>query len=594
MRMIHISVLVLSIVAVVVSGIWMLESDFEKEPIVVFLTGLAVLIYEITTGKYSARTDSTSSKGDKMRSENHNNLSIVVNAASASEPKKEKVFEEGTDATTSATNRERVIESMKKRLKILFIDDDSEFSVVKILKDAGWKNTKSVKDIRSLDLQIVQESDVYFVDINGVGKLMGCKHEGLDLAEMLKERYPAKKLVIYSATQTQQAFHRAWSMCDYRLEKNALPYQFQKLVENFAINLHSLMANYYKATDVEGELIFSTFPSEVVTDNLVPNDNRLVTITTSNGVEHGRVGIRKTHQGCLYIFTTEKKYVQSDRLFKELMSISIGSLSHLIEYRNRIRQEQDMLNEELVHNLTSLNTYSIQTLFALVPQEKLAGNINKQEELVKEIILAQPNVAASTLLKLVKNNLSMKVEFSVFDKSMRQYPQVKLLEDSIRSVILTILQIFIQDFDSRAITVFLAASDKRLNVDFESLTVSFYYILDNAVKYCCSGTDLKINFNERKDAFEVVLDMISIPIDPEDVGRLCDKGYRSKHAKEHSKDGSGIGMYRMKKTLKMNGAEIRVFPKASAFVRETKHGRFEHNRFIVAFPGQQDWFKANM
>lgn len=149
-------------------------------------------------------------------------------------------LEKGVDKIReSDKNREAIIDSLKSKIQILFIDDDSKFNVVKILKDSGWKKTLTVTDIKSIDIPIVKESDIFFVDINGVGKILGCKYEGLDIALMLKQKYPAKKTVIYSANKNNNAFHKAWDICDYKLEKNALPYQFQGLVEQYSIELFS-------------------------------------------------------------------------------------------------------------------------------------------------------------------------------------------------------------------------------------------------------------------------------------------------------------------------------------------------------------------
>lgn len=128
-----------------------------------------------------------------------------------------------------------VVDSKKNKIRILFIDDDTKFNVVKILKDSGWRFTKSTQDIKSLDLSIVKDSDIIFVDINGVGKLLKLEFEGLDLALMLKQKYQHKKIVIYSAKKDTNAFHPVWDIIDGRIEKNALPYQFQHLVEKFSI-----------------------------------------------------------------------------------------------------------------------------------------------------------------------------------------------------------------------------------------------------------------------------------------------------------------------------------------------------------------------
>ena len=134
--------------------------------------------------------------------------------------------------------RRMIIDSMKSKVRILFIDDDKEYNMVKILKSDGWKHTETTEDIRGLDIPLVKRSDVFFVDINGVGKLLNCEYQGLDLAQMLKEKYPNKTVVIYSANENQHAFHPAWDICDKRLEKNALPNQFEKIVEDHSLELY--------------------------------------------------------------------------------------------------------------------------------------------------------------------------------------------------------------------------------------------------------------------------------------------------------------------------------------------------------------------
>lgn len=139
----------------------------------------------------------------------------------------------------NSENREALIDSLKPKVKILFIDDDKKFNIVKIFKDSKWKNTNSTIDIKSVDEPKVKEADIIFVDINGVGKLLDCKDEGLDIALMLKQKYPNKKIIIYSANKNNDNFHPAWDLCDFKLEKNALSYQYLSLVEQYSIELYS-------------------------------------------------------------------------------------------------------------------------------------------------------------------------------------------------------------------------------------------------------------------------------------------------------------------------------------------------------------------
>ena len=257
----------------------------------------------------------------------------------------------------------------------------------------------------------------------------------------------------------------------------------------------------------------------------------------------------------------------------------------------QIAKNQNAQTEELLHNLTTLNTYSIHDLFSLIPQDALAKNINTQKEIVKNILIEKPNVSASTLLQLIKYNLALKVEFSVFEKTLKEYPLVQKMEDSIRNVILSILQIFITDFNDKNITVSLDSSEKRLQLDYDSFSVSLYYIFDNAVKYCSRNTHFKIILKEFPDCFSVLFDMLSIRIEDDEIEKLYMKNYRSEIAKKMNAKGSGIGMFRILKTLKLNDAELIIKPRVTNYTRKANSTIYEHNQFIINFKGKQDWFK---
>lgn len=98
-----------------------------------------------------------------------------------------------------------------------------------------------IKDIRSLDDFEVNEANIIFVDVQGVGKLLKFKDQGLGLTIALKEKYPNKKLIVYSSEDEGkiETFHRALSIADERLSKNADPYEFQSIVEQFSKEAYS-------------------------------------------------------------------------------------------------------------------------------------------------------------------------------------------------------------------------------------------------------------------------------------------------------------------------------------------------------------------
>lgn len=129
------------------------------------------------------------------------------------------------------------LDEFKNETHILFIDDDVRFKVAKILVKSGWVHTKLVKDAITLDDVDIKRAEILFIDVQGVGVLMGFNDEGLGLAFAIKEKYPSKKVVIYSAETKGDRFHQALRKADASLSKNADPYEFQKIVEDFTVGL---------------------------------------------------------------------------------------------------------------------------------------------------------------------------------------------------------------------------------------------------------------------------------------------------------------------------------------------------------------------
>lgn len=168
------------------------------------------------------------------KTKNEQNVNVTVTVGET----KEKTEKQTKSPEAVTIDRNLIVNSMKSKSKILFIDDDKKFNIVKILKDSGWKNTKTVVDVKSIDVPAINEADIIFVDINGVGKLLSLPHQGLDLALMIKDKYSNKKVGIYSANPNSNSFHKAWDIIDFKLEKNALPLQFQSIVEKYSIDLY--------------------------------------------------------------------------------------------------------------------------------------------------------------------------------------------------------------------------------------------------------------------------------------------------------------------------------------------------------------------
>lgn len=166
----------------------------------------------------------------KVAAPNHSsqhNQSITINNQSST----------GLANNPEKPHKPMSVADRKLKTWILFIDDDIKFKAAKILINSGWVNTSIIKDATTLEQANIYNAHILFVDIQGVGLKMGFFDEGLGLASAIKKKYPEKKVIIYSAETKGDRFHAALREADSFLPKNADPYEFQSLVDQFSDQL---------------------------------------------------------------------------------------------------------------------------------------------------------------------------------------------------------------------------------------------------------------------------------------------------------------------------------------------------------------------
>jgi hypothetical protein len=134
---------------------------------------------------------------------------------------------------------EESLDVLKAKTYVLFIDDDTKFKVVDILVKSGWVHTRRISDVPTLDDEKLQQAHILFIDVQGVGKKLQFKAEGLGLASAVRDKYPRKKIVIYSAETRGERFHEGLRKADDFLAKDSDPYQFQEVTERLARELQA-------------------------------------------------------------------------------------------------------------------------------------------------------------------------------------------------------------------------------------------------------------------------------------------------------------------------------------------------------------------
>lgn len=327
---------------------------------------------------------------------------------------------------------------------------------------------------------------------------------------------------------------------------------------------------------------------QIISDNLAENCINCFNECDSEGIlvptchEYGnrrRFGKRVTNSSICFLCCDKTKTTKLFRDKLEALSYSYGDL--IIPIKEIRKEEQKKVNR-LVHNLTSINAHNIQEIYDLVPQDVLAKNWRNQLEYIKEEITNDPKKAALMFLRIAKHNVHMKSEFSIYRKIERDDSiELDIREHSIRSVILNVLHTFFSDFTKRNIYVEVLDFYHKIKIDYETIQVAFYHLIDNAAKYTIHSSKIIISANETDKMIEICFSMRSAYVSPEERLSIMKEGISGEQAKKMQRQGDGIGMWRIEQMIHLNKGK---FEAKFGELAERKMGfSFSDNEFIVKF-----------
>ncbi|MDY0194201.1 MAG: hypothetical protein RBR93_11870 [Aliarcobacter butzleri] len=183
-------------------------------------------------------------------------------------------------------------------------------------------------------------------------------------------------------------------------------------------------------------------------------------------------------KGTIYAYSNSKIFLKSSKQFR----LHLNTLNNFLENLNDLKKDVvEVATKQvkiLVHNLVSINAKNLQEIYNILPQEKLASSIPDKLKFVSNVIKSNPDKVALVLLKLMKNNIAMKTEFSVFNKLYQSNPKLSLKSHNVHRVLMNIFYSFFPDFTDKKIYVNVERCSYKAYFDYESIYVAFFHIME--------------------------------------------------------------------------------------------------------------------
>lgn len=293
-------------------------------------------------------------------------------------------------------------------------------------------------------------------------------------------------------------------------------------------------------------------------------------------------GVRTTASGCVAICTN---YGKSKGFIADFDSIT-GSIKVLCTTRNEVLRykDEDSIKRirRVLHNIRTINAHSLMEMRGIVPESFFKQHMKDAVTLASNHIISNASKSAHRILEIAKDLYSIKTEFSVYDKLIKGDAALTKRPFNIRDVLMTVVYPFFGDFTNKNVFVEIQPYHVSVLLDFETIQIAFYHIIENTAKYVKPNTRVRVLFPIENDMQQVVFEMVSIHIEKGEVNRIFEEGYSGKQAVKCAQHGEGIGLYRAKRLVEMNKGTLTV--EAGEDIEEYRGAEYSENRFIFSIP----------
>lgn len=310
------------------------------------------------------------------------------------------------------------------------------------------------------------------------------------------------------------------------------------------------------------EYIISNLKNEVISTNIANSDliNDIINCTSYSEIVICRISNKQRRQGVIIlnsikIFLTCYDSNVTNKIFKHYFTPLSILAEVTLQNQEIIKNQESKKTRRLKHNLINHNSNILQELYKLFSQDEFKNGANHLQ-VIQDVIKKDTKKASFTFLKVLKNSNLMKAEFDVYEMLDQEKPYLDVIEHSIHKVVILTLNPFWLDLIENNISINLQSFNERILIDYKTISVALSHIFDNATKYICPNTDFKIQFSNSTDKISIIFDMISLKVDKDEIENIFKENISGQCAIEHDLNGDGIGMYMIRKLVRLNKGEV--------------------------------------
>ncbi len=266
-----------------------------------------------------------------------------------------------------------------------------------------------------------------------------------------------------------------------------------------------------------------------------------------------RQGVQKKHNYLLFL--TNYDATITNKIFKHYFRSITLLADEVIKNIEISKEKESQKTRRLKHNLINHNSNILQELYKLFSQEQFKNGANHLD-LIENVISKDVRKSAYTFLKILKNSNLMKAEFDVYEMLDQENPYLDFVEHPIHKVVILTINPFWLDLIEKKVVINIQPFNERIVIDYKTISVALSHIFDNATKYVMPHSEFKVIFENTNDTIIIKFDMVSLEVEDYELTEIFKENVSGRYAIENELAGDGVGMYMIKKLVKLNNGSV--------------------------------------
>lgn len=306
-----------------------------------------------------------------------------------------------------------------------------------------------------------------------------------------------------------------------------------------------------------------------------------------------RNAYRKNKYGSVHLIVSEKSELFHGRMSAQrTCSVYLSLIPTFKQIETSQRQSFDATIRRFSHNLIKFQKRFKDNFSRLISDKARACPYSEFKEEVKQRIENNTSIAADDICQISHRAIDLDAQIETL-RIISGYADSTgtFLPTNIERAMYRLTNPFVDELRKKNIQIIINiknAKDHKINIVQGLFNASIWQLFDNACKYALHDSNIEISTDLQSVTKKLIISMISISIN-EDEKELVflestqGKNVRKNGKNEISKDGTGIGLFIVRKALGYMKAKISVNNKG--FVKEEGVYPYSKHVFEIEFLG---------